>query len=119
MPAAKQNLFIEQGTTWRYPLALKAGATATSPALNLTGYTAHMQLRSDIGSATAIIALTTANGRITIAPLIGQVDLVLSATETAALAFDRAVYDLEIISASGEVTRILQGSVTLSKEVTR
>lgn len=119
MPAAKQNLFIEQGTTWRYTLALKSGATATSPSLNLTGYTANMQLRADIASAAPIIALSTANNRITIAPLIGQVDLVLSATETAALAFDRAVYDLEITSASGEVTRILQGSVTLSREVTR
>ncbi|TAG50441.1 MAG: hypothetical protein EAZ30_00015 [Betaproteobacteria bacterium] len=119
MPAAKQNLLIEQGTTWRYALELKAGVKATDPALNLTGYTAQMQLRSDIDSAIPIIALTIANGRITTAPLLGRLELLLSATETAALSFDRAVYDLEITSAGGEVTRVLQGSVALSKEVTR
>jgi hypothetical protein len=35
------------------------------------------------------------------------------------LEFSNAISDLEIESASGEVTRILQGVVTLSKEVTR
>jgi hypothetical protein len=119
MPAAKLNLTIEQGATWRYALDLKGGTKATDPALDLTGYTAQMQLRDDIDSGAAIIALSTANARITIQPLLGRLELLLSAPDTAALTFERAVYDLEITSAGGEVTRVLQGSVTLSKEVTR
>lgn len=119
MPAAKQNLFIDQGATWRYALELKAGTKATDPALDLTGYTAQMQFRANIDSAVAIINIDTTNGRITIQPTLGRLNFLLSATETAALVFASAVYDLEITSAGGEVTRVLQGGVVLSRNVTR
>jgi hypothetical protein len=118
MPAAKLNLIIEQGTTWKHSLVLKAGA-ATAPAVNLLGFTARMHIRSELADASTLAELTSANGRITITPATGQIDLMLSATDTAALGFERAVYDLEIESATGEVTRILQGFVNLSLEVTR
>ena len=42
-----------------------------------------------------------------------------SATQSAALDFNSAVYDLEIVSPAGVVTRLVQGTVTLSREVTR
>ena len=41
----------------------------------------------------------------------------MSATNTAALSFDHAVYDLELVSGS-VVDRIIQGRVKLAKEVT-
>lgn len=119
MPAAKLNLSIEQGATWRHSLALKAGAGASAPALDLTGYTARMQVRAELAAPVALLELTTGNGRIAITPLDGRLDLLVSATDTGALDFDRAVYDLEIESAGGEVTRVLTGGVMLSKQVTR
>ena len=42
----------------------------------------------------------------------------LSATDTSNLTFDTAVYDIEI-EKGGLVTRLLQGKIKLSKEVTR
>ena len=119
MPAAKLNLAIEQGATWTHGLALKAGPGATAPALDLTGYSARMHIRTEIAAADPLIALTSANGRITLTPAEGRIDLRLSATDTAALTFERAVYDLEIESAGGEVTRVLQGFVSLNLQVTR
>lgn len=119
MPAAKLNLSIEQGATWRYALMAKQGTGVSAPALDLTGFTARMQLRGELQDATALLELSTANGRITLTPLAGRIDLVLTAVETAALNFDTAVYDLELVNASGEVTRLVKGNVTLTLEVTR
>jgi len=45
-----------------------------------------------------------------------NIELSMSATATAALDFDTGVYDLELVSGT-EVTRLLEGIVTLSREV--
>jgi hypothetical protein len=45
--------------------------------------------------------------------------LTISATDTAALTAGRGVYDLELVSGSGIVTRLLQGVATISRNVTR
>ena len=119
MAAAKLNLNIEQGATWRYTLMAKQGVDANAPALDLTGYSARMQLRAELPDTAVLLELTTANRRITITPLAGRIDLLLTATETAALSFEAAVYDLELASSGGEVTRLVKGKVTLTLEVTR
>ena len=121
MPAAKLNLQIEQGTTWKHALQLKQPALLGQAAqpVNLGGYSARMHVRAELPSTVVLVELTSSNGRITITPATGELMLTLSAAETAALSFEAAVYDLEIVSAGGEVTRVLQGKVTLSLEVTR
>ncbi len=46
--------------------------------------------------------------------------MLISATTTAALTAPfSGVYDLELVSAGGVVTRLLQGAATVSPEVTR
>jgi hypothetical protein len=45
--------------------------------------------------------------------------LTISATDTAALTAGRGVYDLELVAANGTVTRLLQGVVTISRNITR
>lgn len=119
MPAGKLDLLIEQGATFRHTLIVRQGSEATSPAANLTGYSARMQIRQELESTSFEIELTTSNGRITITPLTGQIDLYISDDDTAALDFESAVYDLEIESVGGETTRLTQGKVKLSKEATR
>lgn len=122
MAAGKLDLLIEQGATFKHTLLVKQGESVDAPAADLTGYTARMQIRSAIDAAEPLIELTTENDRITITPATGRLDLVISATDTAALVpaqFDAAVYDVEIVSGGGEVTRLVQGKVKLSPEVTR
>lgn len=119
MSAAKLNFIIDQGATWRYRLVVKAGPTEDAPALNLTGYSVRMQIRREVDSALLILELSTSNGRVTITPLTGTIDMYIAATDTAAFYFRTAVYDLELIGPDGEVTRLLRGTVQLIEEVTR
>lgn len=86
---------------------------------DLTGFTARMQIRRAESATEALFTLTTENGRIALTPAEGRVVLTATATETAALTFTSAVYDLELVSSGGFVTRLLEGNVVLDKETTR
>ena len=87
--------------------------------VNLTGYTARAQIRPSASSATTTLSLTTENTRIALGGTAGTITLSISATDTAAITAGRYVYDLELVSAGGIVTRLLQGVVTVSANVTR
>ena len=117
MAAFKTKLSIEQGATFRWNAVLKSG----SPALpvNLTGYTARMQIRSEITSTIVLVSLTTANGGITLGGVLGTVSLYITDSATAAITWTNGVYDLELVAPGGDVTRLLTGSVSVSPEVTR
>lgn len=116
MPAAKQNLRIEQGATFRTDLQWIAN---TNP-VNITGYQARMQIRNKVSSPEFIYEMTTENGCITFKDAEkGQIQLFISNVDTASFIFDSAVYDLEFVAPNGDVTRLLEGKVTLSLEVTR
>jgi hypothetical protein len=115
MTAGTYNIIIEQGATFARTLTWQAD----SANVNLTGYTARMMIRSTIDDSSTIVSLTTENGGITLGGAAGTIALLISATATAALTAGTAVYDLELISASSVVTRLLQGSVTIAREVTR
>jgi hypothetical protein len=113
---ASHDLTIPAGATYSQTLNWKTGSPAAF--VNTTGFTARMQLRTSYSAASASLELTTANGRISLTNA-GVITLSLTATETAALAAGRYVYDLEMVSSGGQVTRLLEGVVTVSPEVTR
>jgi len=114
MAAGELNLAVEQGTTFSQTLTWKIDGTA----VNLTGYTARMQARDDVTSSTTILSLTQAAG-LTLGGVAGTIIIALTATETAALVAGNYVYDLELVSSSGVVTRLVQGTLAVSAEVTR
>jgi hypothetical protein len=115
MAATTYDILIEQGATYSQLITYKDNGVA----VNLTGYTARMQVRATLEAASALIELTTANGRIALGGTAGTITLTISATDTAALTSGRGVYDLELVSGSGIVTRLLQGVATISRNVTR
>lgn len=86
--------------------------------VGLSGFTARMKIKRTLTSAAAYIELTTVNGRIVLDDSAKTITLLVSAVDTAALDFTTAVYDLELVSGSGVVTRLVEGEVTLHKEVT-
>ncbi|MGH9892810.1 MAG: hypothetical protein ACREA0_12630 [bacterium] len=86
---------------------------------DLAGYTARMHIRATQSAATTLIELTTANSRIALDNVLKTITLTISATDTAAITWTAGVYDLEMVSAGGVVTRLLEGSVSISEEVTR
>lgn len=117
MSAAKLKLTIEQGATFSQQITWKAGTPAVP--VDLTGCTARMQIRATIPSTAVLASLTTENGGVTLGGALGTIVMLLTATQTAALSFTAAVYDLEVEWADGTVRRVVYGPVTLSPEVTR
>ena len=118
MTAATVNLIIEQGTTFDQTFIWQ---DETSNPIDLTGFTAQMQIRESVTSPEVIIELSTSNGRIVLGGTAGTILLQLTGSETEALDFDQAIYDLELtdVAGSGDITRLIQGNVVLSKEVTK
>jgi hypothetical protein len=110
MGAARYLIRIEQGATWQTALTLRD--------TDLTGYTARMQIRATIDSDTVLVELTTGDG-ITIDGPAGQIALLLTNEQTAALDWTDGVYDLELTDPDGNVTRLLKGPVEVDPEVTR
>jgi hypothetical protein len=84
---------------------------------DLANFTARMTVRDRIGG-TELLSLTTENGRIAIDNAAKTITLTLAATDTDDLAFDTGVYDLEMVSVGGVVTRLLEGRINVSKEAT-
>ena len=126
MGAGKYNFTIQQGSTFERQIQYRDSA---GDPVDLTNYGARMQIRPSIGSDTVIISLTSdsvdvdGTGIIMTTPSSGTFTVKISAASSSGLTFsNEAVYDLEIYSGSGVstfVSRILQGSVRLSEEVTR
>ena len=85
--------------------------------VDMTGYTARMQIRDKVGG-TLLLTLTSANGGLTIDTTKSSVTITISATATAGFIWNRGVYDLEMVSADGRVTTIVEGSVKVTPEVT-
>jgi hypothetical protein len=94
-----------------------SGGIATVP-MNLSSYTAKLQVRSLPSDPDAVLTLTTENGGITITALTGFVAVTASATQTGAIDEGTYVYDIELVNGS-IVTRLAQGQVVVSPEVTR
>jgi len=126
MPAGRYSFVIEQGATFTVELQYKDG---NGTPIDLTGYGGRMQIRPSIASSTIYASLSSSlnpdgtginfsgsNG--STPPTSGSIGLYISAASSSLLNFDLAVYDLEIYSGSF-VSRILEGQVKLSKEVTR
>ena len=113
----RYDMTIYQGASFDRTFTWQVGDPAAL--VNLTGYTGRMHVRSTVGAPATIVELTTSNGRMTLGGAAGTIALVLTATETAALPAGQYVYDMEMVSSGGEVTRLLEGRATVSAEVTR
>ena len=128
MAAGKYNFTIEQGTTVKLELAYK---DSSGSAIDLSGYGGRMQIRPDYAdnTKTSYIYLSSSlsadgsglnfsgsNGLNP--PTSGTIGLFISAVSSSTLNFDSALYDIELQSGS-VVTRLLQVTIKLSREVTR
>jgi hypothetical protein len=115
MSAGIYNDTIDQGATYTLVIVYK---DENNVPINLSGYSAYMQLRENFDSATADLTLSTANGAIVITAAQGKLTITATATQTGALSAESYLYDLELVNGP-VVTRLLQGQMTVNSEVTR
>jgi len=111
MAAGTYNFIIDQGATFTRTLTVKENGSA----MNLTGYSVASLMRSTHDSSTVVgtfaCTISNASG--------GIITMSMTASATGAIEEAIYVYDLEIASGSGTVTRLLEGEVTVNPEVTR
>jgi|DEB0MinimDraft_10_1074344.scaffolds.fasta_scaffold03341_2 hypothetical protein len=125
MIAGTYNITCEQGASFLRVIRLKS-PDPTDPTgetyvdYDLENYTARLQVRRTVSSDSFQIELTTENGGIVLenGGQKGEIRLIMTDEQTAALTSD-GVYDLEIESAGGFVSRVVEGTFTLKLEVTR
>ena len=113
--AGTYNIICDQGATFGRTITWK---DSTGTPVNLTDYTARMQVRSIVSSADVAVELTTENSRIALGGVLGTITLSIPATVTDDITAGSYAYDLEMVT-STTVTRLLMGSFTVRGEVTR
>lgn len=110
---ATLDIHINQGADKRVPLAFLDDYCE----VDLTGCTARMEIRPSPASEKVLDLLTSENGRLTIDSR--TLTLFWPHEITEALPVGTWVYDLELVTANGEVTRVLAGRIFVSREVTK
>jgi|TARA_R110002074_G_scaffold398258_1_gene589866 hypothetical protein len=106
----KVNIVIDQGTDFATTVSLTNTAGSQ---LDLTGMSAAAQMRKTYTSSTAVAFGTL------LANNTGSLTLSMNNATTSALSAGRYVYDVELSDSSSVKSRILEGMVTVTPEVTR
>ena len=85
---------------------------------SLAGYTARMQIKDRIGGAVLASLTSSPGGGIVLNDAGKVIEITITAEQSEAFAWTSAVYDLELVSAAGKVTALLEGAASVSGEVT-
>lgn len=103
-----------------YTSYTSGGVVEYNEPVDLSVYTARMQIREKLDSPTVIYELTTENDGIVLNSVDSTINLSIPANITETFTFKKAVYSIELINTNNSsVTTFVQGSITLYNEVTR
>ena len=132
MAAGKYNFTIEQGTTVDFEIQYK---DSNNEPVDLSGYTGRLQIRPNFADNTTGSYLLLSSSRNPDGtglnfsgssgdkpPTSGSIGVYIASCTSSGLTFNQGLYDLELYSGSGECAftiRLIQGTVKVSKEVTR
>jgi hypothetical protein len=108
--AIKANLVVDQGSSFSATIDV---TNADGTVFNLTGYTVAAQMRKNYTSSVAVTFSATHNGSS------GAITLSLLPATTATIEPGRYLYDVEIRSSGGSITRVVEGMVTVTPGMTR
>jgi len=108
--SGKYNIVADQGATFNLNFTIATDGVA----LNLTGYTFAMQVRRSTNSSTTLLSLTSAT-----MTSVGTVAVTVSAATMNDVPAGRWVYDIELTSSGGTVTRYLEGRFIVKAQVTQ
>jgi hypothetical protein len=108
--AIKSNLILDQGSTFSSTIEV---TDENDEPVDLTQYTGAGQIRKHYTSSNSTSFSVSLGGTT------GTITLALTATQTANLVAGRYVFDVELTAGAGAVSRILEGIVTVTPQVTR
>ena len=112
MTAAAFNLTIDQGSDFAIDLVVKDDDVVK----NLTGYLARAQMRTTKGASTVAATFTCTIVNATS----GALKMELTNAVSSAISAGKYYYDLELYTSGNTiVSRLMQGTVILTPEVTR
>ncbi len=108
---------LPQGTDFDIKIDYQTGDPAAT--LDLTGYSGTLQVRKNYDSP-VLLELTSNDGEITFDSVAPNITISFSHTSTNDMTtYCDMIYDLEITSPGGLVSRPIQGSFSLDRQVTR
>jgi hypothetical protein len=107
--AAKVNIVIDQGTTFNTTYTIH---DAIDEPIDFTGFTANSQIRKSYSSSNSYVFDVSLSNA-------GLVTLSMNAATTSSITAGRYVYDVEVQSVSGIRSRIVEGIVTVTPQVTK
>ena len=107
--ATKVNLVVDQGTTFQTSITFN---DENGDPINFALYTGAAQMRKHYTSSNSVSFSVTLNSN-------GVITLGLSANQTGNLVSGRYVYDLEVTDTSDQISRLIEGIVTVTPNVTR
>lgn len=114
MAAGTHNIVIDKGSDFAFQVNVKQNGVA----VDLTNYSARAQLRATKTSTSALVA--TFNCSVLSPASNGSINISLPNASTSNVEPGKYYYDLEIYTANNAaVTRLLQGDVTVTPEITR
>lgn len=108
--AVKADLVIDQGTDFSATIDVTDSA---GNAYDLTSFTPYAQLRKSYYSTNYYEFDTSDNGAN------GQITITMNNATTNSIEPGRYLYDVEIVSDSNVVERVVQGTVTVTPGITR
>ena len=109
---AKANIIIDQGADFSTSITVSGD---NGNVVDLTGYTGSGQIRKNYSSSTSTdFTVDFGSPRSD-----GQVLLSLGRTVTANLESGRYVYDIELTTSANTRSRLVEGMVTVTPEVTK
>ena len=109
--ATISNIYIDQGSGFSNTITVTG---ADGNVLDLTGYSAAAQMRKSYGSSTAYTFTTSIPS-----PAEGKVRIAFTSTDTDAIPGGRYLYDVEITSSGGSKTRVIEGIVVVTPQITK
>ncbi|MGV1045482.1 hypothetical protein [Limnohabitans sp.] len=113
MSAGIYKMLLAQGATFNLALTYRDPAGVL---IDLTGYSADLRVAVSKGEA-PVLQANTGNGQIVIDGPLGVVMLDLPAALTATLTPGQYVYQLDLTSPGGQVTRLLEGALLVDGQV--
>lgn len=108
--ATKANLLIDQGTDYTTSVTLTDN---NGDPIDITGYTGASQMRKSYTSSTYYAFNVAIDGPI------GKITLTMSANTTSGISPGRYLYDVELTDVQNHVSRVFEGIVTVTPNITR